>query len=211
MTSCHSGNAPEPAGLALALLNYGRHAMRVLGVGHNERVYHKALATSLGRSGIAFRSELVTPIMYMGECVGIGRADLVVQGGPRQAGPDLVVEIKANAKRPTQASGQLRKYLESLRAVERRECAGVVLNFNQATGQVEMHVEPEPRGRPKAEKRSRFFGGTGSNKRAREEPEDEEGLASKVRRLREARATVNELERELALGGGPAPRKRAGA
>jgi GxxExxY protein len=208
-----AGELAAPTGMALALLNYARHAMRVLGTGHNERIYHKALATSLGRSSIAFRSELVTPIMYMGECVGIGRADLVIQGCQRQQTPDLVVEIKANAKCPTQASGQLRKYMESLRSVERRECTGVVLNFNQASGQVEMHVEPVTPARPKAVpvKQSRFFAGdSGAGKRCRGERDGEEDLASKLRRLRDARAAVLALERELeASAVREAGRKRA--
>ena len=41
--------------------------------------------------------------------------------GQRQQTPDLVMEIKANANCPTQASGQLRKYMESLWSVELRE------------------------------------------------------------------------------------------
>jgi GxxExxY protein len=179
-------------GMSLALLNYARHAMRVLGTGHSERVYHRALATSLGRSNIAFRSELVTPIIFQGEVVGMGRADLVIQGSPgvRPSGPDLVVEIKANSKLPSQASGQLRKYLESLRTVERRECVGVVLNFNQNNGQVEMHVEPanEPKTKPNPVKLSRFFAPE-TGKRPNAEP-------SVLHRLQAARAEVRALERE---------------
>ena len=219
----------RPTGMTLALLNYARHAMKVLGTGHQERIYHKALATSLGRSNITFRSELVTPIMYMGECIGIGRADLVIQGGgggARQSGPDLVIEIKANAKCPSQASGQLRKYMESLRSVERRECTGIVLNFNQSTGQVEMHVEAVPEPRPKAApvvKQSRFFqespdpsqafkrynlkrgpddlDASQACKRYKRGPDDSDGLTA---RLHEARETVRALEERLGV-----PAKRA--
>lgn len=165
--------------------------MHVLGPGHSERVYHRALATSLGRTPIQFRSEVVTPIMYMGECVGTGRADLVLQGrqkGPRDSAQDLAVEIKANARPPSQASGQLRKYLESLRRVEKRECAGVVLNFNQSTGDVDWYVEGEPAPRPPKPapvKRSRFFA-----KPAAPAAKLEKMLAT-------ARAAVSRLEREV--------------
>jgi GxxExxY protein len=175
------------------LMDYARHAMRVLGTGHSERVYHRALATTLARSNVQFRSEVVTPIMYMGECIGTGRADLVLQGrqrGPRDTARDLAVEIKANAKRPSQASGQLRKYLESLRRVEKRECAGLVLNFNQSTGDVDWHVEEAPTERPKAAaaKRSRFFG--------------EPAPASRLEKmLKTARAAVSRLELELERAG----------
>ena len=167
--------------------------MHVLGTGHSERVYHRALATSLGRTPIQFRSEVVTPIMYMGECVGTGRADLVLQGrqkGARDMARDLAVEIKANAKRPSQASGQLRKYLESLRRVEKRECAGVVINFNQSTGEVDWHVEGERAPRPPKPaqvKKSRFFLKAGHAA----PPEKLE------RMLATARAAVTRLEREV--------------
>ena len=117
--------------------------MRVLGTGHSERVYHKSLATSLSRSRFGVRSEVVTPILFMGECVGFGRADLIVDNR-------LCVEIKANARRPAAASGQLKKYLDSL-----SECAGLVLNFNQSSGEVEF-LAVAPRVTPV--KRSRFFG-----------------------------------------------------
>ena len=218
---------PRPTGMALTLLNYARHAMKVLGTGHQERIYHKALATSLGRSNITFRSELVTPIMYMGECIGIGRADLVVQGsasGPRQPYPDLVIEIKANAKCPSQASGQLRKYMESLRSVERRECTGVVLNFNQTTGQVEMHLEAPAEPRPKpvpapSLKCSRFFQAgpkPGPKPGPAREPETTQAFKRCKRaldpgpadsanelttRLHEARDMVRALESQLGLTG----------
>lgn len=165
--------------------------MRMLGTGHSERVYHRALATSLGRTPIQFRSEVVTPIMYMGECVGTGRADLVLQGrqkGPRDTALDLAVEIKANARPPSQASGQLRKYMESLRRVEKRECAGVVLNFNQSTGEVDLYVEDKAEARPQKPapvKRSRYFGAAGTSAERLE------------KMLATARAAVTRLEREV--------------
>jgi GxxExxY protein len=186
-----AAHEPRVTGMASMLLEYARHVMRVLGTGHSERVYHRALATSLGRTPVQFRSEVVTPIMFMGECVGTGRADLVLQGrqkGPRDSAQDLAVEIKANARPPSQASGQLRKYLESLRRVEKRECAGVVLNFNQSTGQVDWFVDGERPARPAKPapvKRSRFF-----CKAA--------GPAARLeQRLAAAREAVERLEREV--------------
>jgi GxxExxY protein len=154
---------------ARLLLGHARHAMKVLGTGHRESVYHKALVTSLNRVGVLHRSEVATPIMFMGECVGMGRADLVVG--------DCVVEIKANTRCPQRASGQLRKYMESLARVERRGPAvlGVILNFNQATGEVEMAQDQLEEAPPKPAaiknavviKRSRFFPEEGASKRKR--------------------------------------------
>lgn len=177
--------------MAHLLFEYAKHAMKVLGRGHTERVYHRALATSLGRTGLKLRSEVVTPIMFCGECVGMGRADLVLQGrqkGPRDQALDLAVEIKANARPPSQASGQLRKYMESLRRVEKRECAGVVLNFNQSTGEVDLFMDGEPRERaapaPAPVKQSRFFAGP-------------KHVADLERRLKTARDAVARLERDV--------------
>ena len=113
-----------------------RHAcevMRVLGKGHSERVYHRAMITSLNREQIPHRSEVVTPIYYMGEVVGFGRCDIIVG--------DLVVEFKANMWCPSKNSPQIRKYLESLTATERKRFRGVIVNFNQRTGSVEVHQE----------------------------------------------------------------------
>ena len=136
----------------LLLQNHARHVMKTLGIGHSERIYHKALATSLTKCQIQHRSEVVTPIMFMGECIGFGRADIVLG--------DLVVEIKALARCPTRTSGQLKKYMESLAKVEKKACAGMVINFNQNTGGVEVHCEDMPaatRPVPMPVKTSRFF------------------------------------------------------
>ena len=117
--------------------------MKALGCGHTETVYHRAMITSLNSKGIQHRSEVACPVMFMGEIVGSGRADLVVG--------DLVVELKANRKCPSEASAQLNKYVENLSEIERRPYRGMVINFGQATQRVETIEE-----KTKALK-SRFF------------------------------------------------------
>jgi len=107
--------------------------MRVLGKGHSERVYHRAMITSLNRAQIAIRSEVITPIYYMGEVVGFGRCDIIVG--------DLIVEFKANMWCPSKSSPQMRKYLESLTTTERARFRGLIVNFNQRTSKVEVHQE----------------------------------------------------------------------
>jgi len=140
-----SANDEEVKGLAKIILSHSKHVMKVLGVGHRENIYHKALSTSLNKSHIAHRSEVITPIMFMGECIGVGRADIVLDG--------VVVEIKAVSKCPSRTSGQIRKYMESLAKIEKTPCSGVVINFNQNSGKVEI-VQEIP-----VVKRSRFFHG----------------------------------------------------
>ena len=107
--------------------------MRVLGKGHTERVYHRAMITSLNRELVPHRSEVLAPIYFMREVVGFGRCDLIVG--------KLVVEFKANGRHPSKVSPQLQKYLDSLSVAERRRYTGVVLNFNQQSGRVQIHYE----------------------------------------------------------------------
>ena len=115
------------------LRGHARHVMRILQPGHRESVYHKALITALNKRGIFHRSEVVCPIMFMGECVGFGKADLVLD--------DVVVEIKANRTCPSETSPQLKKYIESLCETERKMYKGMVINFNQQSGLVEILEE----------------------------------------------------------------------
>jgi GxxExxY protein len=103
--------------------------MQQLGKGHRERVYHRAMITSLNQAGVQHRSEVPAPLYCMGEVVGVGRCDLVIGS--------LVVEIKANAQPPRCALSQLRKYTQNLGRAERRRYRGVIVNFNQNTGAVQ--------------------------------------------------------------------------
>lgn len=107
--------------------------MATLGKGHSERVYHRAMITSLNRKRVAHRSEVIAPITYLGEVVGFGRCDLVVG--------NLVIEFKANARCPRKTSPQLQKYLDSLAKNERRKCRGLIINFNQKTGKIDCFQE----------------------------------------------------------------------
>jgi GxxExxY protein len=148
-----------------ALKGQARHVMHCLGKGHREAIYHAALITALNRHKVPHRSEVPCPIWFMGECIGVGRADLVIE--------DLIVEIKANRLPPSETSAQLQKYLQSLTKAEHRTFRGVVLNFNQKTGLVDVLEEclvqrrtqvPDGvparalEGRVAASVRSRFFG-----------------------------------------------------
>lgn len=106
------------------------HVMRCLGKGHSESVYHKAMITAMNKAGVAHRSEVSCPIWFMGECVGMGRADMVID--------NVVLEIKANKQPPRETSAQLQKYLASLSRAEKKTYTGVVVNFNQRTGSVDI-------------------------------------------------------------------------
>ena len=142
--------------LVETLKGQARHVMHCLGKGHREAIYHAALITALNHKGVAHRSEVPCPIWFMGSCIGMGRADLVIG--------DMVVEIKANKLPPSETSAQLQKYLQSLNKAEQREYRGVVINFNQRTGFVDFLEETMARRRTErvtsgddAPVESRFF------------------------------------------------------
>ena len=113
-----------------------RQVIKALGKGHTERVYHRALITMFNRNRIQHRSEVLSPILFLGEVVGFGRCDLVVK--------NLIIELKANRKCPSSFSPQLIKYMSSLKASERRRYRGVILNFNQNTGLLDVYQAPLP-------------------------------------------------------------------
>ncbi len=126
MVEVGGGRDPMPMEI---LKSSCRHIMRTLGTGHREAVYHAALITALNKARVFHRSETVCAITYLGETVGYGKADLILD--------DLVVELKATTRPPSESSGQLKKYVQSLTRSEQRPFRGVVINFNQRTAKVD--------------------------------------------------------------------------
>ena len=129
------------AGTIETLKGLARHVMHCLSRGHREAIYHSALVTALNHHKVLHRSEVPCPIWFMGQCIGMGRADLVID--------DMIIEIKANRLPPSETSAQLQKYLQSLSKAEQRAFRGVVLNFNQKTGMVDVLEECMIQRRPK--------------------------------------------------------------
>lgn len=123
----------EMTGAMHVLRVAAKQVMAALGKGHTERVYHRAMITLLNKKGISHRSEVLAPIYFLGEVVGFGRCDLVIK--------NLVVELKANTRCPTNFSPQLRKYMTSMGATEHKRFHGIIVNFNQGSGAVEVHKD----------------------------------------------------------------------
>ena len=112
------------------IIGHAKHVMRVLGKGHRENVYAKALQTSFNKSMIVYRSEVCCPIIYLDEIIGYGRADFVLD--------NFIIEIKANRMRTECASDQLDKYIKSLNKIEKKRYVGIIINFNQQSGEVDV-------------------------------------------------------------------------
>ena len=84
--------------------------MCTLGKGYSERVYHNAFCTYLNQANISYRTEVLCPVIYKGQCVGTGSADLVLG--------NMVIELKANKEPAFLALPQLRRYIRSLSYIE---------------------------------------------------------------------------------------------
>ena len=88
----------------------------ILGPGHTESVYHRAVEVSLRLRGGQYDSEVVVPILYMDHVVGNIRCDLIVDG--------VIVELKAVTKITPDHRQQLLNYLKIL-----KKSRGLLVNF----------------------------------------------------------------------------------
>ena len=89
-----------------------------LGPNHNESIYHRAMEVEFRNMNVPYDSEVVAPILYNGNYVGYGRADLVIRD-------ILVIELKAiMSKLNYTEESQLYHYMESLRIKN-----GLLINF----------------------------------------------------------------------------------
>jgi GxxExxY protein len=96
-----------------------------LGCGHEESIYRTALALALASCGLHSRQEVCVPVMFLGKCVGTGRADIIVTG-------DIILELKTISKLNNQARAQLKAYMCSLE-INR----GLLINFPSTGGNLE--------------------------------------------------------------------------
>ncbi len=78
----------------------------ILGGGHKEIIYQKALALELEKLGINFEREKTLTISYGDVKVGVYRPDFVVNG-------NIIIEIKAVDFMPKDYEVQLLNYLRS--------------------------------------------------------------------------------------------------
>jgi len=78
----------------------------VLGFGHKEVVYQKALAIEFERASIPFEREKILPVIYESKKVGIYKPDFVVED-------KVLIELKAVPFVPKDFEVQLTYYLKS--------------------------------------------------------------------------------------------------
>ncbi len=96
----------------------------ILGVGHSETTYHRAMERELSERGIPFSSEGTIPIFYKGSPVGRRRPDLFVESDDGT----VIVELKAGSRA---GEDQLLDYQAILGDDSNFDIAGgVLIRFN---------------------------------------------------------------------------------
>lgn len=112
------------------IIDISNEIYEILGTGHTETIYHRAMETEFRMHGINYSSEVATPIYYKETYIGYGRADIVIPG-------ILVIELKATA---TSLRGpdkeKLRAYMTSLKIDD-----GIIINFPQSDSQTKCQID----------------------------------------------------------------------
>jgi len=95
--------------------------LKVLGRGHSESIYHRALETELRHRNIKYETEKIVTFYYRDTQVGWGRADLVIDNL-------FIVELKTISTSPRSCDvNQLKNYMSALSITN-----GAVVNFGTA-------------------------------------------------------------------------------
>lgn len=125
--------APRGA-LFATLAQAAAHVATFLGAGHSESVYHSALLVELCERAIVHRSEVICPFLYGNQCVGYGKADIVIG--------DVILELKAlgTTQRIAEHHAQLQRYMESLSGLEDRPFVGAVLVVDKGTAETRLQA-----------------------------------------------------------------------
>ena len=100
-----------------------------VGPGYNEVIYHRAFEVALRLNGIAYESEVVTPIIYKGHAIGHGRVDLIIKNlnSTNIVNNLMIIELKAIANLNNNDSIiQIKNYMKQHLISD-----GLIINFGQ--------------------------------------------------------------------------------
>ena len=109
---------PELNRITNAIIGAAIAVHRVLGPGHLESAYEKALAIEFTYRGIRFQQQVPVTLSYRGEVVGEGRLDFLVEGR-------VVLDLKAVSTIVDIFRTQMISYLKITKLK-----LGIILNFN---------------------------------------------------------------------------------
>jgi GxxExxY protein len=107
---------------------------KILGSGHKEAVYHKALAIELRKRGLKFVQESPLPISYENTKVGVYKPDFIIED-------KIIVEIKAV---PFVVRSHLEQMVHYLSATNYR--LGLLINFGGRRVQIKRVIHDKAKG-----------------------------------------------------------------
>lgn len=108
----------EPSNELYEVIGAAIEVHRILGPGHPESAYEKAMCVELDLRRIPITKQVTYDLMFKGQVVGEGRIDLLIAS-------ELIVELKAcDALAPVHAA-QLLSYLKAT-----GKKLGLLINFN---------------------------------------------------------------------------------
>ena len=114
-----------------------------LGIGHNERVYHKALIYELNCHNIHIDTEMNLVVKYMdsqgnNHCLESVRIDIFLHKH------NIILELKAiQRKIQNQEIAQIKKYFNILNKENVKVPYGIIINFPQPSSNKEVLTEIE--------------------------------------------------------------------
>jgi GxxExxY protein len=111
---------PELNRITNAIIGSAIAVHRVLGPGHLESAYEKAMAIEFNHRGIRFQQQVPVNLIYRGEVVGEGRLDFLVED-------KVVLDLKSVQKVADVFKAQMISYLKMTKLK-----LGIILNFDVA-------------------------------------------------------------------------------
>lgn len=117
--------------LQTLIINASNRVLTELGVGHNERIYHKALVHELGCLGFNIDTEMHIVVKYVdskNHCHHLEslRVDIFIHTY------NIILELKAISKKiQEQEKIQIKKYFNILNKEKREVKYGIIINFPQ--------------------------------------------------------------------------------
>lgn len=110
--------SPRAAALSISIINCALEVHRILGPGHCENIYRKALAVELDFNGLPSEKRKRVSILYKGKPVGEGLIDLVIEN-------EIIIQIKAVDSLTPDHTAQVMSYLKASKIG-----LGLLINFN---------------------------------------------------------------------------------
>lgn len=113
------------------IINSANEVYSILGSGHQEYIYHRALLVELSSKYICYDTEYNIQINYKGSNLGTKRVDIVIYDNfTENKQIVLILELKSIIKEPSkQEIQQIKHYISNINS--KYKVNGIIINFPQ--------------------------------------------------------------------------------